>query len=459
MPETLDNDTIAAIATPPGRGALALVRISGPGTNRILLELAPSLRGKLPPPRISRLVSVCDPGTGELLDRALLTRFEGPASYTGEDAAELSLHGGTLISSSVLAACLRAGARQARGGEFTQRAFLNGKVDLVQAEAVMDLVEAESAAAQRAALTQVEGGLSRRLGELRSGIVGIEALLVSHLDFPEEDEPPVSTSRIVGEARTLAGQLGVLLATAPEGELLREGALVVLAGRPNSGKSSLFNALLGEERAIVTEVPGTTRDAIEARVSLGGFPFRLVDTAGLREGEEPVERLGIEVARRYLAGADLVLLCVPAGEEAGEEEAFLREIPEERPTLLLRTMIDQEEGAGPGSPLDRLETIALSVRSGAGLEALRRRLPELVYSGLVEMKGDAPVLTRSRQREAVRSALEAVNAFADALAAGVAAEAASTHLRDAESALEELLGVVGGEEILDRVFRDFCIGK
>jgi tRNA modification GTPase len=431
------------------------VRLSGPDTGRILQELAPVLRGNLPPPRTSRLVSLIDPGTGDLLDRALLTRFEGPASYTGEDAAELSLHGGTLLPASVLAACLRSGARQARGGEFTQRAYLNGKLDLVQAEGVRDLVEADSAAAHRAAISQVEGGLSRRLNDLRSGIVGLEALLVSHLDFPEEDEPPVPLSRIVEEAQLLSDRLRRLLATAPEGELLREGALVVLAGRPNSGKSSLFNALLGEERAIVTEVPGTTRDAIEARLSLGGFPFRMVDTAGVHDGEERIERLGIEVARRYLAAADLVLLCVPSGEEWGEEEEFLRELPAGRPVLLVRTMVDR----GVSSTLERQEEVSVSVRTGAGIDALRSRLPTFVYSGLVEMQGDAPVLTRRRQREAVQHALDEVVAFGVALSGGVPAEAASAHLREAESALEELLGVFSGEDILDRVFSDFCIGK
>jgi tRNA modification GTPase len=320
---------------------------------------------------------------------------------------------------------------------------------------VRDLVEADSAAAHRAAISQVEGGLSRRLNDLRSGIVGLEALLVSHLDFPEEDEPPVPLSRIVEEAQLLSDRLRRLLATAPEGELLREGALVVLAGRPNSGKSSLFNALLGEERAIVTEVPGTTRDAIEARLSLGGFPFRMVDTAGVHDGEERIERLGIEVARRYLAAADLVLLCVPSGEEWGEEEEFLRELPAGRPVLLVRTMVDR----GVSSTLERQEEVSVSVRTGAGIDALRSRLPTFVYSGLVEMQGDAPVLTRRRQREAVQHALDEVVAFGVALSGGVPAEAASAHLREAESALEELLGVFSGEDILDRVFSDFCIGK
>ena len=230
----------------PGRGALAIVRVSGPATGGLILRLVPFLGGRLPEPRTARLLSLKDPDTDELLDRGLLTWYPGPASYTGEDAAELSVHGGVLVPALVLDALLRAGARLARPGEFTERAYLHGKLDLVQAEGVGDLVEAGSEAARRAALSQTEGGLSRRIGELRDGIVGLEALLVYHVDFPEEDEPPVPLDRIVREAGALEERLSVLLATAPEGELLRDGALTVLAGRPNSGKSSLFNALLGE---------------------------------------------------------------------------------------------------------------------------------------------------------------------------------------------------------------------
>ncbi len=230
-----------------------------------------------------------------------MTLFAGPESYTGEDMVEISCHGGWLSPALILEACVECGARRAEEGEFTRRAFLNGKMDLLQAEAVLDLIEGRSRALHGTAIHQLERGLSERIGRLREGLVGLEALLVHHLDFPEEDEPPVPLEEILIRAEELAEVMDGLLRTAPEGELLREGALTVLAGRTNAGKSSLFNALLGEERSIVTEVPGTTRDALEAVVSLGGYPFRLVDTAGLRETEERVEKIGVEVAKRYLA--------------------------------------------------------------------------------------------------------------------------------------------------------------
>lgn len=460
-------DTVAAVGTAPGISAVAQVRVSGPGALRVLDALRGD--GRAPPPlpdRTPTLVRIHDPETGELLDRALVTVYRAPASYTGEEMVEISTHGGWLVPPLVLEACLAAGARRAEPGEFTKRAYLNGKIDLVQAEAVLDLVEGRSRALHGAALGQLERGLSERLSDLRGRLVELEALLVHHIDFPEEDEPPVPLERIIGEGRAVAGALEHLLRTAPEGELLREGAVTVLAGRPNSGKSSLFNALVGEERAIVTEVPGTTRDALEAVVSLGGFPFRLVDTAGLRETEERVERLGIEVAERYLEGADLVLFCHEGAGPLGDREiGFVRRWTEGRPLVLLRTKADLrereggDEGARQGADGDAVRELAVSVRTGEGLAGLRRLLPELVYGGLVAAGAEVPVLTRARQTRAVRRAAGEVDAFVAALEEGVPAEMAATHLRPAETALEELLGVIAPEEVLDRLFREFCIGK
>jgi tRNA modification GTPase len=459
-------DTIVALSTPPGRGALAVIRLSGDETREILRRVAPELPDPFPVRR-GTLVRIQDPSDGEVLDRGLITFFEAPRSYTGEDVAEVSVHGSPLLAARVVEACRRAGARPAEPGEFTRRAHLNGKLDLVQAEAVADLVNAESPALQRAAVHQMEGGLSRRVGELREGLVELEALLMYHLDFPDEDEPPVPVEVVATRAGELAGRLEGLAATAPEGELLREGAVAVLAGRPNAGKSSLYNALLGEERAIVTREPGTTRDALESRIAMGGYPFRLVDTAGLRETDQAVERMGIEVARRHLAGADVVLLCLPVDWSWGEaEEAFLRELPGEAPVVLVRTCADrsaapgEEDGIPAPAPGGRVvQTVEVSAVDGRGLAPLRELLAGLVFQGLVQGGADAPVLTHARQRRAVEAAGEEVEAFRRALLDGVPAEAAATHLRSAESALEELLGVIAPDEILDRVFRRFCIGK
>ena len=449
-------DTIVAQATPPGFGAVAVVRLSGPAAldiaARIMRREARAM-GRWAD-RASRLCTLFRPGTGEILDRALVTVFRAPASYTGEDVVELSTHGGYAIPASVVAACVALGAREAVAGEFTRRAYLNGRLDLTQAEAVADLVAARSAKGREVALHQLEKGLGDRIAALRGRVIGLSALLVQHIDFPEEDDAPTPLDAIGAEAEQVAAEVERLLATAPAGEMLREGAVTVLAGAPNSGKSSLFNALVGFERAIVTEMPGTTRDAIEAVVEVDGFPFRLVDTAGLRGAPERVEQLGIEVARRYLAGADLVLYCREAGCAATEREGrFVAGLA--APVVRVRTKWDL---AGPGEVPEDGE-VTVSVRTGGGLDVLKRQLREHAFRGVVENRDEVPVVTRRRQADLLGLARDEVEAFREALAGGIPPEVASAHLKSAESALEEILGVIATDDVLDRVFRDFCIGK
>ncbi len=459
---SVEVDTIAALATAVGPGALAVVRLSGPAAHDILRNLCPS-GWEAPTARVATVVELRDPVSGEPLDRAVVLRYEAGASFTGEPSVEISCHGGWLVPALVLDACLSAGARRAEPGEFSRRAYLNGKLDLVQAEAVADLVGARSRALHRAALGQLDRGLSGRVTALREELVRVEALLAHHLDFPEEDDAPSSMESIAAAADAVVGRLERLVATAPEGELLREGAEVVLAGLPNVGKSSLYNALLGEERAIVTEIPGTTRDALPAQVQLGGYPFRLVDTAGLRDTEDRVERLGVEVARRHLEQADVVLLCVESGGGLGDaERSFLAELGDV-PVVLVHTKADLDRGArngGAGPPVTGVAaTVRVSAVSGEGLDGLRSLLPNLVYSELVGLDPEMPVLTRRRHARALSAARDAVAAFRSALAEGIPPEMAGTHLRSAESALEELTGIISTDDVLDVVFGEFCIGK
>ena len=456
-------DTIAAIATAPGRGALAVVRLSGPRAREVLGLIAPGDAAHASPRSVT-LAKIRDPGTGELLDQALVTVFAADRSYTGEDVVEISTHGGHLTPVLVLDACLSAGAREAEPGEFTKRAYLHGKMDLVQAEAVLDLIDGRSPAGHRAAIHQLDRGLSTRVAELRSRIIHLQALLVHYIDFPEEDDPPVPLERIAEEGDQVVATIEALLATAAEGELLREGAVAVLAGRPNSGKSSLFNALVGHERAIVTDIPGTTRDAIEVAVSLGGYPFRLVDTAGLRDPTDPVERIGIEVAGRYLDRADVVLLCVEAGGAVDEAEETFVSQRSSVPIVWVWTKADLLD-ADPrdrrrvGSPPGVAASVVVSALSGHGLDELRSTLPSLVYAGLVGAATDSPVLMRRRQATALEGARAEVAAFSEALRRGVPPEVAATHLKPAETALEEVTGVITADDVLDRVFQDFCVGK
>lgn len=501
----MNVDTIAAISTPPGVGAIAVVRVSGAAAGDILLALAPKLR-ELPDPRYATVLELRDPDDGTVLDRVVATWFEGPASYTGEDVVELSCHGGALTPHLILDACERAGARRAEGGEFTRRAYLNGRVDLTQAEAVGALLASETRRQHRVAMRQLDRGLADRLASFREALVGIEAMLVHHIDFPEEDDAPVPVEVIAARATELEAELRELLATAPGGRLLGTGALTVLAGRPNTGKSSLYNALLGEEKAIVTDEPGTTRDALEASVELNGFPFRLVDTAGVRDAEGSAERMGIEFAQRYLQAADMVLACVPAdGGVSEEERAFVEGLDTDR-VLIVRTMADRledhahdgddedekddrddaedgkdgddaedggaddvgaadaERGGGGAAPLSpgggpgRTE-VSVSAISGAGMEGLRAAMVRVAFGPVALLEEDAPVVTSVRHARGLEAAAAEVAAFREGLEGGVPPELASTHLRTAATALEELLGVIATDDVLDAVFRDYCVGK
>ena len=451
------SDPIVALATPPGRSALALIRLSGRGAFDVA---ARALRPFRPdPPRTVHRVQVVHPITGQVGDEGLAACFPGPRSYAGEDLVEISTHGGLLAPAAVVAALVAAGARPAEPGEFTRRAVLNGKLDLLQAEATGDLIDAGSPAQARRALQQLDRGLSTRLEQLRADLLELEALIAYDIDFPDEDDGPVAPERVEHAWRAVRDQLARLLATAPEGERLRDGALLVIAGRPNAGKSSLFNALLGTERAIVTDVPGTTRDAIEAQAVLEGFPFRLVDTAGLRASDDRVEKIGIEVSRKYLAAADLVLFCDEQGAGSGERDREIREqflVQVTAPLVFVRTKADLQV---PSDLPTVAASISVSVVTGGGLAELRRRLAETAFGRLLALGDVEPVVTRARHKVALERALAEVEAFRQARGSGVEAAAAATHLRAAMAALDDLIGVVTPDDVLDRVFASFCVGK
>jgi tRNA modification GTPase len=440
------SDPIAALATPPGRSALAVIRVSGAGALEAAARVIEGFRADRP--RVALLATFRD-AAGEAIDRGLYTVFPGPASYTGEDLVELSCHGGLVAPARVLAALHDAGARPAAPGEFTRRAVLNGKLDLVQAEAVGDLIDATAPAQARAALRQLDGGLSRRLGELRQLLVETEGLLAYDIDFPDEDDGPIPAARIAAQLAEVAERVERLLSMAPSAERLREGALLVLAGRPNAGKSSLFNSLLGADRALVTEFPGTTRDAVEGHTDFLGWPVKLADTAGLWDAANPIDRLGIQVSRRYLAAADLVLLCVETGRAPSTDELA---ILAERPALLVRTKADLTGGTESGG-------IAVSSVSGQGLAELRRAAAERVFADRVALADLEPALGRARHRTALARAGEALAGAHEQLTTSADAVLVAHHVREATAALDELVGVVDVEEVLDRVFESFCVGK
>jgi len=446
-------DTIVAVATAPGRGALAIVRMSGPRA----LEIGARLIRPWPSAARHAVHGHVHDADGAPVDEGVSVFYRAPASFTGEDAVEVTCHGGPIASASIAAVFASAGARPAEPGEFTRRAVLNGKLDLLQAEAVGDLVDATTRPAHRVALAQLDGGLSRRISALRERILALEALSAYDIDFPEEDDGPIPTARILAAADETIGELDRLLATAPVGELVRDGAVVVIAGAPNVGKSSLFNAMLGRRRAIVTEIAGTTRDALEAVTEASGWPIRLIDTAGLREVTEIVEQLGIEVSREYLERADVVLLC---GDSDGSMTDARRAIAAiaRAPTVEVRTKSDllpaSERTLREGRPL------SVSAESGEGLAELRDAIARALESSRGELTLDAPLITRERHRFALDHARQELREFHNAWEKrSVPAVVAAVHLREATRELEELIGAVDVEDVLDRVFGAFCVGK
>ena len=440
------------MATPAGRSAIAIVRLSGAHA----LEVAGAVLVPWPiTVRQARRLSARDPRTGELLDRPVVTVYAAPDSFTGDDVVEIATHGGVVAPAGVVAALVAAGARPARAGEFTRRAVLHGKIDLAQAEAIADLIDARSGAMRRSALEQLDGGLSRRVAALREAVLGVEALLAYDIDFPEEDDGPISRDRIAGAAAGAAAAIERVGAGAAVGELVREGAVVVIAGPPNAGKSSLFNALLGRARALVTDVPGTTRDAIEAVLDPidrdAPYPLRIVDTAGLRETTDVVERLGIEVSERYLRGAHVVLAC-------GETVDAVTDTVQRVTALSDATVLRVRTKSDLGLRADDAGVLAVSAETGDGIPALLEGIYAAV-GAVVAYDPDVPAVLRERHRQALGRAAAELARFREALVTEIPATIAAVHLRAAVGALDELIGVVRTDDVLDRVFADFCIGK
>jgi tRNA modification GTPase len=445
------DDTIVAVATPTGMGALALVRLSGPRAYAIAQKHIQPWPSE---PRAVQLSTVHN--LGEVLDHSLVTLFPAPNSFTGDDTVEISTHGGYLVPASVVATLISSGARQALPGEFTRRAVLNGKLDILQAEAIGDLIDARSQAMQHAALGQLDGGLSRRLLQLREDLVGLESLIAYDIDFPEEDDGPVPREKIESAIAKMVASLEALLATAPAGELIREGAVVVIAGPPNAGKSSLFNSLLGRSRAIVTEIPGTTRDALEAVVDSGKWPLRLVDTAGLRDTVDPIELLGIEVSERYLASAAVVLACAENSEGLDQTIGFVS-LKSSAPVIAVRTKADLPLQSDDSN---QNQVVQVSAHTGEGLADLLDAINDVIASRYGEATPDIPMLTKARHGQALATALAEIRQFQQAWREEkLPAPVASVHLRAAVYVLEELIGAVDVEDVLDRVFSSFCVGK
>jgi tRNA modification GTPase len=451
----LAGDTITALATPQGRAALAMVRLSGPRAFEI------AARCVTPWPiawRRATLVSIRGQ-SNTVVDQAIAVAYPAPHSYTGEDVVELSCHGGASAPALVTSALVRAGARPALAGEFTRRAVLNGKMDLLQAEATADLIDAPGGLLHRAAIAQLSGSFTVRTNALRGALLDLEALLAYDVDFPDEDDGPIARATIADAGRAVQRDLQAMLDTIPAARLAREGATVVLAGVPNAGKSSLFNALVGEERVLVTAEPGTTRDAVDSLIDVDPYPLRLVDTAGVRDTEHPIERMGVEVSYRWLARADLVLLCGSTRAERDRAEAAVASAGGRASVagfdslIRVHTMLDR-------SPADDGADVAVSAVTGEGLAALRAVISERLIARHPVPPPDVPLVLRARQEHALTHAMQELDEFLAAWNDGrVPATIAAVHVRSAVHTLEDLIGGVQVDDVLDRVFERFCVGK
>lgn len=448
------DDTIAALATPAGTAALALLRISGPDTERIAAELA---GGAAPLPRRVRHLDYRSCG-GEVLDDVLLTFFRAPHSYTGEDSLELSCHGNPFIAQKILEDLVARGCRPAGPGEFTQRAFLNGRMDLSQAEAVMDLISARSERALVAANQQLRGALGRRMNALVDALLGVLARIEAYIDFPEEDLPAEDRGIVARELARLATETERLLATSHYGELLRDGIRTVIIGAPNVGKSSLLNRLVGHERALVSPEPGTTRDFIEERIVIGPHCLRIVDTAGLNPSPAPLEKLGMAKTLERAADADLFLIVcdATAAAPALPDDVLARVRPDNTVVVLNKTDLVPSPTVPPWAAT--LPVVPISALTGAGFEALTDAVIRRADAFQVDVGEDA-VAVSVRHATALQEARTALAAAQEKLAANEAIELLASDLRAVLAAYSEITGKVDNERMLDQLFATFCIGK
>jgi tRNA modification GTPase len=442
------GDTIAAVATAPGRGGIGVVRVSGPAARAIAM----GVMGSVPPPRHAALASF-RAADGTLIDQGIALFFASPHSYTGEDVVELQGHGGPIVMRDLLRRCVELGARIAEPGEFTRRAFLNDRLDLAQAEGVADLIDASSTEAARSAARSLAGELSRRVHALVGSLTDLRAHVEACIDFPEEEIDPADRDAQRAKLGAARASLDALLEDARQGAVLREGLTVVLVGRPNVGKSSLLNRLAGDEVAIVTPIAGTTRDYVRATVSLEGVPIHLIDTAGLREARDEVERIGVERTWRAIedAGAALFISADEAAPGA-EDGDLLARIPGAIPRARVQNKIDLT-GATAGLGADREDTvIRVSARTGAGIDALREWL--LATAGW-KPHGEGLFVARERHLVALRDAADRLAAAGNTQAFELMAE----ELRLAQVALGRITGKVSADDLLGEIFSRFCIGK
>lgn len=447
-----NTDTIAAIATPPGRGGVGIIRVSGPGSRTI----ADTVLGRCPTPRQAAYLPFRD-GDGTTLDQGIALFFKAPHSFTGEDVLELQGHGGPVVLDMLLKRIVQLGARLAQPGEFSQRAFLNDKLDLAQAEAIADLIDSASVEAARSAMRSLQGEFSVRIQQLVEALIQLRIHVEAAIDFPEEEIDFLADSAITTQLDTIITRLHTILAQAQQGCLLREGMNVVIAGQPNAGKSSLLNRLAQRELAIVTDIAGTTRDTLRHELTIDGLPIHIIDTAGLRDSTDTVEQIGIQRAWREIEQADRILLLVndAAGITTADQQIIER-LPHDIAVTVVRNKIDLSNRSAAISAGPLGEEIALSAKTGEGIELLTQHLKACVG---YQSAGEGNFMARRRHVDALQRALDLVLHGQKELELNQAGELLAEDLRQAQEALNEITGEFGSDDLLGRIFSSFCIGK
>ncbi len=454
---TTSDDTIAAISTPLGRGGIGIVRLSGKDAIGIADKIFRSPKNKkLKQTPSHRIIygSIVNPKTNEVIDEVLVSVMKSPNTYTKEDIVEINCHGGHIPLKRVLEIALESGARLAEPGEFTQRAFLNGRIDIVQAEAVLDNINALTEQSQRAAMEQISGRLSKKIDELRNKLIELTAFVEAYIDFPEDDIEPLSSEDMARRALNIKEDLEKLIDSSRQGLILREGLKTAIIGRPNVGKSSLLNALLEQDRAIVTDMPGTTRDVIEEYLNINGIPVRIMDTAGIREARDIAEKEGVQRSVKAMQDADLVILVLDGSDDLYDTDKELIEKAGSKNTILVinKTDLPQKIAVDVDMPM-----VKISAALGLGLDELRNKIMDMALGSRQSL--DFGMVTNVRHVRALEGTLSSVNSFMDGLKKNLSPEFLSVELKEALNSLGEITGITTPEDILNKIFSDFCIGK
>ena len=456
-------DTICAIATPIGEGGVAIIRISGENALSIASKIFVAKNNcdvKNMQTYTMKYGNVIEIDNKEIIDDVILSYMKSPKSYTGENVVEINCHGGVVSTNSVLNQIIRAGARLAEPGEFTKRAFLNGRIDLSQAEAVMDIITAKTELSMKSAMLQSNGALSREITELRKYLLNVLALIEYAVDFTEDDEDIIDDNLVLqvkeGIDKTIL-KIKNLLSNADEGKIIRDGLNIVIVGKPNVGKSSLLNALLKEKRAIVTDVPGTTRDVIEEYINLDGIPIRITDTAGIRETEDIVEKIGVEKSKEKIEEADLIILMLDASRDIDEEDKAIIDKIKNRKYIVLLNKIDLDMEISQEVINDLDNKIDISAKTGKGIDDLKTEIKNLFFNG--EINSESLIISNSRHKQALYRSLENCDIALNRINANEYLDLISIYITAAMKALGEITGDELEEDLLNKIFSEFCVGK